>query len=94
MGQVLIGVEFCNPSAAVFFTVLKALFSGQTLSVFPVSQQDKVHRILLTRARISFQTSALSEKYPQVASLFQFYVFKTQHCAVWFINNSLNKNSI
>ncbi len=84
MGQVLIGVEFCNPSAAVF-TVLKALFSGQTLAVFPVFQQDKVHRNLLTRAHISFQTSAISEKYPQVASLFQFYVFKTQHvcCLVY-----------
>lgn len=57
------------------FTVLKALFSGQALAVFPVSQQDELH-CNLTRAYMPSQDSAISEKYPQVASLFQFCVFK------------------
>lgn len=71
MRKVLIRVAFCNPSAVVF-TVLKALFSEQALAVF---QQDKLHRNF--RAHISSQNSAISEKHPRAASLFQFYVFKT-----------------
>jgi len=56
----------------VVFTLLKALFSEQALAVF---QQDKLHRNL--RARVSSQDSAISEKHPRAASLFQFCVFKT-----------------
>lgn len=71
MRKVLIRVAFCNPSAVVF-TVLKALFSEQALAVF---QHDELHRNI--RAHISSQDSAISEKPPRAASLFQFYAFKT-----------------
>lgn len=94
-GQVLIQAEFCNPSAAVF-TVLKALFfSGQALAVFPHFNKINYIAIYLQEPTFHFKPQRYQKKnILKRLHCFSFMYLKLSMCAVWFINNSLNKNSI